>query len=608
MRKTKRIIAVVLALLLLFVTVVPLQSDNRSAAATTGVIELGRTDVYFRQTPGGAVVKDAAGNEITLNGGHQLTILDTSNTSWTKVSLVYDGVTYTGYVASQFVTINSTPATPEPSVPSDDAEFEAYLTVQGFPESYKNALRTLHTSHPTWKFVAVHTNIEWNTLLANEFNKQGQIKNLVWTSSSSPNYNWRSTSVGYDWAIDKWYPYDGTNWFAASDALVTYYLDPRTYLSEPFVFVFESLSYQSGVHNITGVEAILAGTFMSNCVAPGDTQGRTYGQLVMLAAESSGVSPYHLASRMKQEMGSSSNTCATGTFPGYEGYYNLFNIGATDTAGGNAAAKGMAYAKEKGWNSVELAIKGGAEFLGKSYINVGQDTLYTQKFNVTNTGNLFSHQYMTNVQAPSTECQGVYNAYKTNNLLESSMVFEIPVYLNMPETASVKPPNSGNPNNWLKTLSISGYTLTPTFGVNSTSNYSLIVPLNVSSLTISATTVNSSARITGGVGTVNLAEGTNYININVTAQNGSVRTYKLTVIRGSASAGSTVIGGQARGDLNGDGKISTIDIVMIQRIIVGIDALNDINIVIGDINGDGKVSTIDIVYVQRHIVGLELIQ
>lgn len=608
MRKTKRIIAVVLAIVLLFIAIVPLQSDNRTAAATTGVVKIGTTSVNFRETPNGNILKDAGGNNIMLNGGHPLTILDTSNSSWTKVSTVYDGVTYTGYIASQYVTINTETPTPEPSVPSDDPEFEAYLTEQGFPESYKNSLRTLHSAHPSWKFIAVHTNIEWNTVLANEFCKPGQIKNLVEATSYSPNYNWRSTSVGYDWTIDKWYPQDATNWFAASDALVTYYIDPRTYLSEPFIFVFESLSYQSVAQNIEGVEAILSGSFMHNAKAPGDPQGRTYGQLIIVAAEASGVSPYHLASRMKNEMGNDTNNCATGNYPGYNGYFNLFNIGASDTAGGDPTIKGMQYAKDHGWTSVELAIKGGAEFLGKGYISVGQDTLYTQKFNVTNTGNLFSHQYMTNVQAPATECQSVYSAYSSRGLLDSSMAFKIPVYLNMPETPSVKPANSGNPNNWLKTLSISGYTLTPTFGVNSTSNYSLIVPLNVSSLTISATTVNPYARISGGIGTINLAEGTNYVNISVSAQNGSVRTYKLTIIRGSASEGGNIIGNQTRGDLNGDIVINYKDIVKLQRIIMNLDPCTEQAMQIGDINMDGIINYKDIVKVQRHIMGLEYIQ
>lgn len=626
MRYRRRIVAILLALVMLVITISPWESDNHVYANQTGKIIADWVNFRSSAGTGDNLIKDASGNVIQLCTEHPVTILDTSNTSWTKIQTSYNGVSYTGYVASQYVlATNQESSGVEESIPLDDAEFEAKLTAEGFPESYKNALRQIHLKYPSWEFKAVHTNIEWSTLLANECNRQGQVKNLVWTSASSPNYNWRSTTVGYDFALDKWYPYDGSNWFAASDAFVTYYLDPRSYLDETFIFVFESLSYQPGIHNIQGVEAILNGTFMYNtrvCDVTADSADtRLFSEVIMAAAEESGVSPYHIASRIKQEMGNSIGSAADGSYKiNGVSYYNYFNIGAYD--GSNALASGMLYAANandsgvpqsggsygRPWDTVEKAIKGGAAFLGRSYISVGQNTLYTQKFNVTNSGNLFSHQYMTNVQAPASECQGVYNAYANNNMLESSMVFEIPVYLNMPEAKSVKPTFYGHPNNWLKTLTIDGYTLTPTFAVNSNNTYSLIVPQSVTSVNIGATTVNSTARISGGVGNVALAEGTNYININVTAQNGDVRTYKLTIVRGSASSGSNVAGGSSRGDVNGDGKISTIDIVKVQRIIVGLDPLTDANLMLADVNGDGKVSTIDIVKIQRHIVGLELIQ
>lgn len=177
----------------------------------------------------------------------------------------------------------------------------------------------------------------------------------------------------------------------------------------------------------------------------------------------------------------------------------------------------------------------------------------------------------------------------------------------MPAQAVTKPADSGNPNNWLSSLSISGYSLTPSFAVNMTTDYSLIVSENIESVTISATPVNSNARVSG-TGTINLAPGTNRINIVVTAQSGSTRTYKLTIVRGEASAGDTCVNPGSRGDLNGDGNISAIDIVKIQRIIVGLDPLTDEAKSVGDLNNDGTVSAIDIVYIQRHIVGIELIQ
>ena len=129
--------------------------------------------------------------------------------------------------------------------------------------------------------------MDWNTLVANEVSKSGQVKNLIYGTSSYPHYNWRSTTIGYNIATDTWSSFDGKTWFAASDELVAYYMDPRTYLYENYIFAFESLSYQQGVQNETGVEAILKGTFMSQTKPAGDS--RTYAQIIMEAAAQSGV-------------------------------------------------------------------------------------------------------------------------------------------------------------------------------------------------------------------------------------------------------------------------------------------------------------------------------
>ena len=352
------------------------------------------------------------------------------------MNVTYNGTAYTGYVCADYVVLNGSSGG---DTPSPDADFEAYLSSQGFPESYKSMLRTLHEKYPAWRFEAVQTGIKWSTLVEKEVNRSGQIKNLVWTSNSYPHYNWRSTQVGYNWATDKWTPYDGSVWFAASDELVSYYLDPRTYLYENYIFLFESLSYQDGVQTKEGVEAILKGTFMYDTIPPNETQ--KYSEIIMDAAAASGVSPYHIASRIRLEMGTTAGTAAKGNSSKYPGIYNFYNIGATD--GGNALEKGLKWASESGtygrpWNTVKKSIVGGAQFLGTAYINVGQDTLYTQKFNVTNKSCLFIHQYMTNVQAPSTECLTSYNAYKNNNLLNTSMVFKIPVYTDMPQAVFSK--------------------------------------------------------------------------------------------------------------------------------------------------------------------------
>ncbi len=603
MRATKRITYIVLALVMVLTLLGPWGFEMRSSAAQTGTI----TGDYLRlrEAPDGAEMKDTAGNTIYLRAGTKVTILDTSNSTWYKITVNYNGREYTGYSASQYISIDQSGGAT--SNPSTDTDFETKLSNEGFPESYKVMLRELHNKYPNWQFKAVHTGLEWSQVVAGEINTSTSKKNLVQGTSSLPRYSWRSTTVGYDYKNDKWTPYDGTTWFAASDELIAYYLDPRTYMYENYMFVFECLSYVEGMQTEAGVEAILKGTFMSNTIPTGES--RTYAQIIMEAGKTSGVSPYHIASRIKQEMGSSGNVCAFGNSTSYPGIYNFYNIGAYD--GNDAATKGLAWASENGsygrpWNTPSKSIIGGAQFLGTSYINVGQDSLYTQKFNVTNSSCLFSHQYMTNVQAPASEALTVYNAYVNNNLLNSSLVFKIPVYKNMPGTAVSKPADAGNPNNWLASLTVDGYALTPAFDVNMTTEYSLSVSENISSINIYASTVNKNARVSG-TGTISLASGTNTVSLVVTAQNGKTRTYNITVHRGAPSSGGSTASGRM-GDLNGDSVINYKDVVKIQRIIMGLDPSSEQSMKIGDINKDGVINYKDIVKVQRHIMGLELIQ
>lgn len=93
------------------------------------------------------------------------------------------------------------------------------------------------------------------------------------------------------------------------------------------------------------------------------------------------------------------------------------------------------------WNTKERAITGGGIFIGSSYINIGQDTIYLQKFHVydKNQGELFWHQYMTNVLAPYSESNIIYKGYLNSNLLDSEISFVIPIYNNMPDLPCKRP-------------------------------------------------------------------------------------------------------------------------------------------------------------------------
>ena len=323
--------------------------------------------------------------------------------------------------------------------------------IESFPDSYKPYLLELQKKYPNWHFVALYTNLDWKYVIDNE-NVFG--KNLVPKSYSD---RWKNTKPGeYNVEVD-------SGWVDASRMAVEYTMDPRNFLNNVRIFQFERLSYDEKTNNKEGVEKILYGTeFYDRTVQYVTSSGSTvtmnskYSDLILKAGKTSAVSPYHLASRIKQEVGPFlSHASISGTVKGYEGLYNFYNIGATSSSEPMGAIKnGLQYAKDgKGaseqtktkylipWNTKERAITGGGIFIGASYINIGQDTIYLQKFHVTSStgGELFWHQYMTNVLAPYSESKLIYNGYANMNMLNNSMTFVIPVYNNMPETPVENP-------------------------------------------------------------------------------------------------------------------------------------------------------------------------
>lgn len=159
----------------------------------------------------------------------------------------------------------------------------------------------------------------------------------------------------------------------------------------------------------------------------------SYAEIIMKAAEESGISPYSIAIKIIQEVGTRGSGSVSGTYSGYEGYYNFYNWGATD--GNNAIEKGLIYAKEQGWNNQYTAIVEGAKKLADSYVSVGQNTAYFYKFDVVDdiTTGLFWHQYMTNIQDPASQAKNLYNTYAKNNILDLALNFVIPVFDNMPQ-------------------------------------------------------------------------------------------------------------------------------------------------------------------------------
>lgn len=602
--------------------------------------------VNVRSGPGTSydVLLTPQGNKVQLNEGHSVNILGTDTASdgaaWYHVSFTYNDTYYEGYIHSTYITVDIVvDYTP-------DADFESYLNEQGFPESYKESLRQLHARYPEWVFVADKLDYDWNTVVTNE-SEIG--RSLVPSSSIS---SWKSTAQNaYNAETGTWYGLDGASWVAASNEIVAYCLDPRNFLDSEHIFMFEVLSYNATAHTEEGIQKIIASTYMASTGTIGDGtriydyngSDISYAQALAAIAAQTGVSPYHLASRIIQETGSDGSSASiSGTHSVCPGYYNYYNLKAYAHDGRDAVTNGLIWAQSQGWNTRYMALLGGASSIASGYINVGQDTLYYEKFDFV--GTPYTHQYMTNVLAPKSESVNVAKGY-SEEMRASSIVFKIPIYNNMPETAVAIPTGTGSPNNALSDLSIEGYSLTPTFNRLVTS-YDVIVPDSVTEVQINATPQDASATVSGG-GTVSLQSGTNVFHVNITAANGNVNTYTINIYRneggmngtiptpsGDASftmdytvdsekgymsavgVGSTVVNVIDNITFNNcnalilfeDGTINSGVVQTGNILVITDDNGNEVCrytiVVYGDVNGDGEVSSMDMLYVKRHILGV----
>lgn len=530
-------------------------------------------------------VRSGAGTSYSKTGtvsyGDSLTILsettDSSGAKWYKISCG----NVTGYVSAAYVQLTSSG-----SQGSSDADFESYMTKQGFPESYKPYLRTLHEQHPKWIFTAQKLGVDWNTALKEECVVG---RNLVHSSALA---SWKSMEKGaYDFNGGYWYGLDGS-WVAASKEIIMYYMDPRNFLNDTYIFMFENQSYDPSYQTESGVKTILADTFMSGSYTCPDTKKKyTYSQTFMDAAKKSGVSPYHLASRCRNEQGVNGAPQSLGTVKGYENYFNFFDIQAYATSTMTAAEMGCKYAKTTNptyllpWTNQYKSIVGGSIFLGTGYITKGQDTLYLQKFDMVDGGNgLYYHQYMTCVFGQANEAISLRNAY-SQDILNSAMEFKIPVYNNMPDKLCPKPTSSGDNNNYLNSLSVSGTSISPKFDKFTTS-YTATVKAEISSVTVNANPLGKSAKVSGK-GKVSLKTGENTIKVTCTAASGVKRTYTIKITRKAAS--QTL----QQGDVNGDKYLTVVDALLMLRYNAGKTQLDSAQLKRADMNGDGKVDVID---------------
>lgn len=605
-----------------------------SYAYAEKIVVIENYDVRFRSGP------TTNSTIITsFNKGKELELLSENagtgngcNKAWYKVS--NNGVT--GYVCSEFASIKE--VVEEVIDPKEYAEYSEYLKKLGFPDSYISSLVKLHNAHPDWQFKVFKADIDFNKMVTIEYDGHSKGWSLIEDTGSYYDGYKSTDSWSYDYLTNKFsnsFVGGGTYWYAANKETISYYLDPRNFLNEKQAFMFETLSYNPSYHTTEGIEKMLSNTFMTG-YADSENQ-KTYVDAFKDAANKYQVSPYVLISRVIQEVGAKGSTIVSGKFAGYEGYYNFYNIKAAGSNSNETISNGLKYAKEQNWNSPYAAIVGGASFLAKNYISQGQDTLYLQKWDLF--GPMYGNQqYMQNIEAPSTESIKTYNGYDGINLVNSSFVFSIPVFNNMPDKTSL--PNSGNPNNYLSSLSVNGNYLFEK--ATTKTSFDLNLDSTTTSIDIAASKVSNKSTISG-TGSVALNGEKQKIVITVTAQNGAVRKYNINITRDNPvealdiseilrvlnikNDGNYIYGYALNTDVSN--IIKSITDKENKAIVTyfdkdnkekksGIIASGDIIkiktdreekeyslIIYGDVNGDGKITSADYIAIKNHIMDVK---
>lgn len=521
-------------------------------------------------------------------------------------------------------------------------ELKKEFTDAGFPESYHEALAILKVAHPNWKFNTIDTKLSFEEAVNGEANRVGA--NLVQLSASN-NYAYMATdSASFDYLNDKFIPYDSkassNAWYNANRDTIAYYMDPRNFLKDEFIFQFEGLAYDENILDesfLTTIKSVFKDDYMLK-----------FTDDFLKAGKESKMSPVYLAALSKQEVanGATPGTAISGE---YNGMYNFYNIGATgDDYPVYNGLKFASYTDSstlRPWNTEYKAIAGGALWMAEKYVKVGQDTSYFKRWNVVynylvSTGkvedpyNNFQHQYMTNIMAVTSEAATTYKSYYSADMLDLEFIFYIPVYNNMPEKTSL-PTSGGWPNHYLSSLSLNGNNIAGFSGDVTVYNYYLDV--NTPELVINAIPKNNTAKVEGN-GNFKITENTKK-EIVVTAENGSKKTYTINItLTGEKSEDpidvTTTLNNA--GIKNSDNYLSGfdigIDISYIKQkinnankdskvslknssdkeknsgsivtgdkveITVGEETKNYEVIIYGDINGDGAINALDFIQVKK---------
>lgn len=296
------------------------------------------------------------------------------------------------------------------------------LNENRYPD-YKESIDKLKKEHTNWEFTLFYTKLDWKDVIKNESHSNKEMPlNLV------P----KSNKYAKEWQCkkDNGKTYDNGTWFCASEKAISYKMDTRTLLNENDIFQLKDLQYTEDSATKEGIMKKTEQTFLA---------GESMAEAILKAGKDNNIDPYFIVSRLIQEQGKKGTKLSRGYKYKDKTVYNPFNIAASGNLQSTIINNAAEYAYKNEWFSLEKALIEGVDFINTKYINVKQNTLYLQKFDIIKKDKLYNNQYMQNLLAPTSESQILLEQYENSDTLNSNLNFIIPLYENMPKTVSEEP-------------------------------------------------------------------------------------------------------------------------------------------------------------------------
>ena len=228
----------------------------------------------------------------------------------------------------------------------------------------------------------------------------------------------------------------------------------------------------------------------------------------------------------------------------YKGYKGYYNFYNWNATGEDVIGNALKFAKEKGWNTREKAIVEGAKLYAEAYVAAGQDTYYYKNYNYT-VEPYSEHQFAESIYGSIIDAKKISKAFLDDP--NKTVIFKIPVFEEMGDSPSPVPKRKDNSSN----------DSNEDFSDDDTSSG------------------ESSDTSSDGTSSETVPE-------------------PEPVIK--------------KGDINGDEKISIIDLAALKRHMLDVKKLDGDAVKAADVNDDGNVSIIDLAAIKRHLLGVKKIK